>query len=208
MFEDLRPYVCVMEDCDVLTPFGSRADFEQHLVTHAFINTIICSICNHSEPDTHHYKQHFRLAHPYNIIPAAVHSKKVPRNLDTEICPFCLETPGFRSFVRHVSRHCEEVALSSLSRSFDEDSGEEEEDYGNNYNAAKNSDIAASQALEELIGMRYNDSLEAHDGGKSTEDFSSAASVSVNDFDAILGSWPSLPMRVYHSAILLESLLF
>jgi len=61
-------------------------------------------------------------------MPAAVQPKKVPRNLDTQPCPFCSETPGSRKFVRHVSRHCEEVALSSLSRAFDEDSDEEREE--------------------------------------------------------------------------------
>jgi hypothetical protein len=115
-----------MEDCNVSTTFGSQTDFERHLANHALIDAIICPICSHFEQDIHRYKQHFRLVHPSEIMPAAVQPKKVPRNLDTQPCPFCSETPGSRKFVSHVSRHCEEVALSSLSRTFDEDSDEEE----------------------------------------------------------------------------------
>jgi hypothetical protein len=55
-------------------------------------------------------------------MPSTVNPKRVPRDLDTQPCPFCAEIPGFKNFVRHVSRHCEEVALSSLSQGTEEDS--------------------------------------------------------------------------------------
>ena len=122
MFADLRPYICIMENCQVTAAFGSQTEFEQHLATHAHIDAILCPVCNHTEQDIHRFKRHFRSAHPSETITSAVKPTKVPRDLNIQPCPFCAEIPGSKNFVRHVSRHCEEVALSSLSQTFDEDS--------------------------------------------------------------------------------------
>ena len=128
MFADLRPYICILEDCNISTIFGSQMEFEQHLATHALIDAIICPICNNTEHDIHHFNRNFRLAHPSETMSSAIKPTKVPRDLDSQPCPFCAEIPGSKDFVSHVSRHCEEVAMSSLSRAFGEDSDSDDGD--------------------------------------------------------------------------------
>jgi hypothetical protein len=61
---------------------------------------------------------------------AAGKPKRIPRDLNKQQCPFCGEVPGAKHFVRHVSRHCEEVALSSLSQDLNEgsESGRDSDD--------------------------------------------------------------------------------
>jgi hypothetical protein len=126
VFADLRPYICIIEDCDITTAFGSQMEYEQHLATHEFVDVLVCPLCNHTEQDMHHLQRHFRSTHPSETIPSVIKPKRVSRDLDNQACPFCGDAPGAKSFVRHVSRHCEEVALSSLSQTFDEDSDEGE----------------------------------------------------------------------------------
>ncbi len=88
--------------------------------THEFINVLACEICNHVEDDIHHLHLDCQSVHRAEKITAKGKLKRIPRNLNTQRCPFYGETPGANNFVRHVSRHCEEIALSSLWQALDE----------------------------------------------------------------------------------------
>ncbi|TAQ91491.1 hypothetical protein B7494_g266 [Chlorociboria aeruginascens] len=126
IFADLRPYICIMKDCEVTaSSFGSQIEYEQHLAAHEFINVLAYEICNHVEYDIHHLRQHCQSAHRAERITARGKPKRILRNLDTQQCPFCGEAPGAKNFVRHVSRQCEDVALSSLWQALDENEDEE-----------------------------------------------------------------------------------
>jgi hypothetical protein len=70
----------------------------------------------------HQFHRHLRSTHSPETMPITGESKKVRRDLNIQPCPFCAEIPGSKDFVRHVCRHCEEIALSSLSRCYGEDS--------------------------------------------------------------------------------------
>jgi hypothetical protein len=118
-----------MEDCNVTTAYGSRTEYEQHLAKHEFMRVMMCAHCSHVEKDIHQLYRHLHSAHQSETEKKTPEGKlrdfrwkRIRRNLNIQPCPFCAEIPGMKDFVQHVIRHCEEIALSSLSQGIGEDS--------------------------------------------------------------------------------------
>ena len=127
IFTDLRPYICIMEDCKFTAAFGSRKEYEQHLATHEFVTVLSCEICDNTEDDIDQLHRHYRSVHRMQSGYIVRKTKVIQRNLNNQKCPFCGEIPGSKYFVGHVCQHCEEVALSSLSYVLDEDSNSDDD---------------------------------------------------------------------------------
>ena len=132
VFADLRPYICTFPDCkDELAQFTTRAAWADHELTeHRYDMIWNCPECSEKFAGTSDWEQHLREMHQRIFTGPQLHWARVtayqmhPRPAETEECPLCRVVLGKprRTFVKHVARHMEEVALMALPRSIEEDS--------------------------------------------------------------------------------------
>jgi hypothetical protein len=130
-FADLRPYVCIVEDCDANhMEFASRNEFAAHLREHQHTKLWACKHCGHTNGKRHLIEAHLESTH------AALNNesrdweimeKTLLRDLSKQKCPFCDEIPGAVKFVGHLCHHLEEISLSAVPR----DAEMDDEDDGN-----------------------------------------------------------------------------
>lgn len=146
MFQDLRPYVCTLPECE-LELFRSRHEwFEHELQEHRQMRE--CSLCSTTLKSKSLFMQHLHTAHLDTLtgdqIQAAFESSKViDARLSTADCPFCDDwTTSFearlaqleisaprmdhymahsrgvtnRQFRDHVGKHLEQLALFALPK--------------------------------------------------------------------------------------------
>ena len=132
VFADLRPYICTFPDCkDELAQFTTRAAWADHELTeHRYDMTWNCPQCSEKFAGTSDWEQHLHKMHERVFTgPQLYWARKTayrihPRPAETEECPLCRIVLGKprRTFVKHVARHMEEIALMALPRSIEEDS--------------------------------------------------------------------------------------
>ncbi|KAI9770772.1 MAG: hypothetical protein M1840_003022 [Geoglossum simile] len=118
VYSDLRPYVCIMEDCDAdPVDFTSRAEFAVHLASHEYFRLWICKECGFIEKTQQLVQEHIYLAHTSSgETELEISEKLVRRDVSTQECPFCHNVPDSASFAGHVCHHLEEVSLVALSQ--------------------------------------------------------------------------------------------
>ena len=138
LFDDLRPYVCTFEQCD-LRMFADRVSWLRHEVdTHRV--EWFCSFCSHSIFNCRaHLESHMQENHGdhfrHDQLPALIDaSKRSTDGISADSCPFCfkygekqksmnahlnikelfIDVKDFRHFYRHVGKHMEQLALFAL----------------------------------------------------------------------------------------------
>ena len=132
VFADLRPYICTFPDCkDELAQFTTRAAWADHELTeHRHDMMWNCPECSEKFASTSDWEQHLHEMHQRIFTGPQLHaarstaSQVQPRPAETEECPLCRVVLGKprRTFVKHVARHMEEIALMALPRSIEKDS--------------------------------------------------------------------------------------
>jgi hypothetical protein len=133
-FADLRPYVCIVEDCDAdHMDFSSRTEFAAHLLKHQCTKLWRCTHCGHTGSERTAIETHIARSHPAlasKSRESAIEEKNVVRDLSTEKCPFCQDIPGISKFVGHLCHHLEEISLSAVPRNAElEDEDQENSTY-------------------------------------------------------------------------------
>ncbi|OBT73982.1 hypothetical protein VF21_05999 [Pseudogymnoascus sp. 05NY08] len=123
-FSDLRPYVCIVEDCKANSvQFASRSEFAAHLTEHQSYKTWRCTKCDTSSQSFDFIQDHVARNHPLST-PAQqgcqIEELSHLRDLSTQRCPFCNDIPGHANFVGHICHHLEETSLSAIPREEDE----------------------------------------------------------------------------------------
>ncbi|OBT39150.1 hypothetical protein VE00_09683 [Pseudogymnoascus sp. WSF 3629] len=157
VFSDLRPYVCIVEDCRANSvQFASRSEFAAHLTEHQLYKTWRCMKCNTSSQSFDFIQDHVAHSHPLST-PAQqgcqIEELSHLRDLSTQRCPFCNDIPGHANFVGHICHHLEETSLSAIPREegeFDEDAREGMSWEGNSPGDADKSGIERA-AVEEIL---------------------------------------------------------
>ena len=135
VFKDLKPYICTFPLCtNELPTFSTRKlwaddEFTEHRDTVKWK----CAKCSTEIPTSLDLIEHVHMSHdigyselnPVSILATCKGIGKM--NFKLEKCPFCLESPGStrESFISHICRHMESIALSTLPRDVDSDSDEE-----------------------------------------------------------------------------------
>ncbi|CZR52914.1 uncharacterized protein PAC_02791 [Phialocephala subalpina] len=146
-FSDLRPYVCIVDDCDAdHMDFASRAEFAAHLTEHQHTKLWTCTQCGHAEEKKYLIRDHINSKHVtgdngnrnVDII-----QKPILRDLSNQSCPFCGEVPGAVKFVGHLCHHLEEISLSAIPR----DAGADEDHKGESSSGAS----LSGGRIEEMV---------------------------------------------------------
>ena len=133
VFADLQPYICTFESCLVTFPtrkLWANHEFSEHRVTRIWT----CPECTEIFQSLRGLEKHLRdrheeiatLAQFPLILAAAESSQSWP--IATQECPLCKDTAfhSRRTFVTHVGRHMETIALAVLPRETEEESEEDE----------------------------------------------------------------------------------
>jgi hypothetical protein len=130
-FADLRPYVCIVEDCDANhMEFASRNEFAAHLREHQHTKLWACKYCGYTNGKRHLIEAHLKSTHAAlnnESRDCAITEKTLLRDLSKQKCPFCDKIPGAVKFVGHLCHHLEEISLSAVPR----DAEIDDEDDGN-----------------------------------------------------------------------------
>lgn len=132
VFSDLMPYICTFDGCKhELTSFPKPSSWADHeFQHHRFIRYWVCPECSRESCSTLDWEQHLNDAHNQkflgpNLIAARIIACRIrPKRAEEEECPLCRVVLGKprRAFVRHVSRHMEDIALMALPSNAEEDS--------------------------------------------------------------------------------------
>ncbi|OCL04529.1 hypothetical protein AOQ84DRAFT_300694, partial [Glonium stellatum] len=121
VFKDLRPYVCVWQDCLTADQeFSRRHEWMEHVMRRHW-RTWHCAFgCQKPFESAFDFKQHVSLSHNDAVAPAqldALASLSERRRESDAImeCPLCLESiKSLKQYGRHVGHHQQELALFAL----------------------------------------------------------------------------------------------
>ena len=169
VFADLRPYICTFENCqEHLSQFSSRSVWADHEFSkHRQHTEWECLICKQTYSDIEVCKTHLKEAHEIernelaDPLAKLIASTARARPIEQEECFLCRQKPATtkRSFLKHVGRHMEEIALMALpvTDSNENDSVDTEESCVSNHTAEKShpSTSLASPPLS-LLGQVQN----------------------------------------------------
>ena len=158
VFADLRPYICTFPDCkDELAQFTTRAAWADHeLSEHRYDLIWNCPECPGSFDCTSDWEQHLRKTHQRKFTGLQLRWARLtayemyPRPAETEECPLCrvvLRKPR-RTFVKHVARHMEEIALMALPRNTEEDSDESSDSTDQDSPVSENAELLATNIVD------------------------------------------------------------
>jgi hypothetical protein len=135
VFSDLQPYICTFPACkDDLLTFPSRKlwadhEFSMHRVTRIWVCPFCTEECSTIAAWQDHLLQSHETTFTGSLRQTAIMTaeRKSEQPIKEQSCPFCLEYPATtrRTFVTHVGRHFEEIALATLPRETTFDSGSE-----------------------------------------------------------------------------------
>jgi hypothetical protein len=139
VFSDLSAYICTFEDCTkMLVTYPSRKLWEEHEFTeHRCHNFFQCHDCCETFTIEREFTQHLVQKHQYGSLnhtqllsTLSAAKKSSPEPIASQRCPLCQEEGwgSQRSFVTHVGRHLEEIALSALPKDVGSDSEAESHD--------------------------------------------------------------------------------
>ncbi|KAH7152101.1 hypothetical protein B0J13DRAFT_255243 [Dactylonectria estremocensis] len=150
VFGDLRPYTCIFSDCiESNADFDRRHRWQLHVSQHHWRSWICPFSCEGTFPSATELKLHIGKKHVQNAPEeqlsafVALGEKAVPDDT-ANTCPVCAQiVVGLRSYIKHVGRHLEQLALIALPDLEVED--EESKDEGES--AEQNS--AASEVISD-----------------------------------------------------------
>ena len=158
VFADLRPYVCTFPDCkDELAQFTTRAAWADHEFTeHRYDMVWNCPECPEKFAGASDWEQHLDEVHQRIFTGPQLHwarntaNQMHPRPAETEECPLCRVVLGKprRTFVKHVARHMEEIALMTLPRSIEEDSDESSDSTDQISSVSENAELLATEIID------------------------------------------------------------
>lgn len=132
VFRDLRPYICLLEDC--ASPdqdFERRNDWSSHMFQEHWWEWACPFGCNNNFFSASGLRQHLGSVHAANVSTRSIdsiisHSIKPDLVQCQGICPLCNEVDigSCRQYQSHVGHHLEQLALSVLPASNEEAGGE------------------------------------------------------------------------------------
>ena len=126
------PYICTFDGCQQkLRCFPSRSAWANHeFQEHRFDRYWACPECSIKSCSTLDWEHHLNNVHNQkfpgpNLVAARNAACRIsPKRAEEEECPLCRVVLGKprRAFVKHVSRHMEDIALMALPSNAEEDS--------------------------------------------------------------------------------------
>ena len=132
VFSDLTPYLCTFNECQhKLRSFPSRSSWADHEFQEHRLNRYwACPECSEKSCSTLDWEHHLHDVHKQkfsgpNLVAARKIARRIsPKRAEEEECPLCRVVLGKtrRAFVKHVSRHLEDIALMALPSNAEEDS--------------------------------------------------------------------------------------
>ncbi|KAL2675763.1 hypothetical protein Neosp_011954 [[Neocosmospora] mangrovei] len=121
VFGDLRPYTCLFSRCtDSNTDFDRRHQWQLHVAQYHWRSWSCPFKCRGMFPSSLELEDHIRHQHLPNAsnehLNAVVARGEVPEPCDiSKECPLCEHiVSGLKSYVKHVGRHLEQLALFAL----------------------------------------------------------------------------------------------
>lgn len=132
VFSDLMPYICTFDGCQhKLRSFPSRSSWADHEFQEHRLNRYwACPECSRKCCSTLDWEHHLDDVHKQkfsgpDLVAARINARHIsPKRAEEEQCPLCQVVLGKprRAFVKHVSRHMEDIALMALPSNAEEDS--------------------------------------------------------------------------------------
>ena len=132
VFSDLMPYLCTFDGCQhKLRSFQSRSSWADHEFQEHRLNRYwACSECSRKSCSILDWEHHLDDVHNLkfsgpDLVAARKNACRIsPKRAEEEQCPLCQVILGKprRAFVKHVSRHMEDIALMALPGNAEEDS--------------------------------------------------------------------------------------
>ena len=132
VFSDLTSYLCTFDECQhKLRSFPSRSSWADHEFQEHRLNRYwACPECLEKSCSTLDWEHHLHDVHKQkfsgpNLVAARNIACRIsPKRAEEEECPLCRVVLGKtrRAFVKHVSRHMEDIALMALPSNAEEDS--------------------------------------------------------------------------------------
>lgn len=121
MFADLRPYICLSEDCTAAENwFARRHEWILHEIENHWMSYVCPYSCSETFQSRSKCVEHVHITHPGNVpehqLEAMInHSCRPVRAEDEMSCPMCHESLGsVKKYQRHVGRHQEQLAIFAL----------------------------------------------------------------------------------------------
>ena len=128
VFADLQPYICTSPTCNQqLAQFSDRKAWAEHEFNeHYQVQVWECWRCSAEYKDDQLLREHLQATHedisavveadPQFLIDLSIHPGKRP--IAENSCPICQTSTTYtrREYVKHVSRHMEEIALMVLPK--------------------------------------------------------------------------------------------
>lgn len=130
MFADLRPYICLAEDCTAVDKwFTRRHEWILHDIENHWRSYFCPKSCGETFASRFECVEHVQKSHP-NAIPA--HQLEAVIDLSSEMnrveempCSICLERfDSMKKYQRHVGRHQEQLAIFALPAQSQEDNND------------------------------------------------------------------------------------
>ncbi|EHK27167.1 uncharacterized protein TRIVIDRAFT_34224 [Trichoderma virens Gv29-8] len=177
VFADLRPYVCLSEDCTATEKwFARRHEWIMHEVENHWKLYVCPHSCNESFQSRSKCIEHVDKSHP-GVIPtyqleAAINLNSKPiRAEDGIACPICKESlDSAKKYQRHVGRHQEQLAIFALPST---QSQENEHDFGDDDERSPSQSDVNSGGISNSDGGAHLEELQVNDD-KESAPFSSA----------------------------------
>ncbi|KAK4203637.1 hypothetical protein QBC40DRAFT_219216 [Triangularia verruculosa] len=120
VFSDLRPYICLEQDCETMEKdYGRRREWIQHVRTQHWRVWACPFGCGESILSARRMQDHIRNAHEHIDFNSDIYEKAMkgipkPPGADTA-CPLCPDMiTGIKDYGIHVGRHQEGIALFAL----------------------------------------------------------------------------------------------
>lgn len=157
VFGDLRPYVCLSEECiDSGREFARRHEWTAHEVQNHWKKYVCPAGCNHIFSSASKCREHLASMHPGSIpasqVDAMISLGARPLGPEDGIrCPLCQEPlSSFKQYQRHVGRHQEQLALFALPHldSMEEEGESDEQDAGESDIKGSSSDGADGSGID------------------------------------------------------------
>ncbi|KAH7165848.1 hypothetical protein EDB81DRAFT_942832 [Dactylonectria macrodidyma] len=132
VFGDLRPYTCIFSDCkESNADFDRRHLWQLHVSQHHWRSWFCPFRCEGTFPSATELKLHIGQKHLKNapeeqLSTLATLGEKPVSDDTASTCPVCAQTiVGLKSYIKHVGRHLEQLALIALPDLEDEEAGDE-----------------------------------------------------------------------------------
>ena len=171
VFSDLMPYICTFDGCPhKLRCFPSRSAWANHeFQEHRFDRHWACPECPRESCSTLDWEHHLNNVHSQkfsgpNLVSARNTACRIkPKRAEEEECPLCRVVLGKprRAFVRHVSRHMEDIALMALPSNAEENP--EIGSISTNHTSNEDNDTSNDVHIDEestikcICGFKYDD---------------------------------------------------